>query len=90
MNILNLPDQIQDNILINVGGGTQLELVCKNWYFKCRSKYVKKKREPCICFKGYAFSKKCKSKEHFCMCHKGMKEIMFCKGKDTRVSVLED
>ena len=65
MNILDLPDQIQEKILIKVGGGTPLELVCKSWYIICRSKYVKKKRKPCLCFKGYDFSKKCKSTSHY-------------------------
>ena len=68
--IQNLPSELLDDIFIKVGGGTQLELVCKKWNYKCKSKYLNRKRTKCICFKGLDFSKKCDSISHFCMCNK--------------------
>lgn len=60
----------------------------------CRSKYVKKRRKPCLCFicksktyhpcicsKSPLHVLHCKSKHHPCICKGGSHHVRYCRGK---------
>lgn len=79
MNILDLPEEIQQRILILTGRTSKIELVCKKWYEFSQSKYIKKRRHICICKKKK--KEKCLSIDHFCVCNLGLEKAMFCKSK---------
>ena len=51
---------------------------------------MKKKRKPCICFKGFDYLKICESINHFCICKTGIKNTMFCKADKHPCLCLED
>ena len=70
MNILRLPREIQEKILLYVGGGTEFNRVCSLWYRFSKESYLQKKIVPCICRNSFENIQNCKALSHFCVCCK--------------------
>lgn len=81
MNILRLPREIQEKILLYVGGGTEINRVCSLWYKFSKESYLQKKIVPCICRSSFENIQNCRASSHFCVCGENdLKYAMFCKG----------
>ena len=79
MNILELPTEVQENILSNVDKETRLQLVCKLWNEICKKKYVSKMRPICLCDTKFIF--KCPTTMHKCICNLGTYSTIHCKAR---------
>ena len=49
MNIISLPIEIQERILINVNEETKIELVCRLWNEICKKEVIVNRRFGCVC-----------------------------------------
>ena len=49
MNILSLPVELQENILVNIPHETKIELVCRLWNEICKKEVIVNRRFSCIC-----------------------------------------
>ena len=93
MNILSLPTEIQEKILVNINEETKIELVCRLWNNICKKEVIVNRRFQCVCLE-VCFSpksiKQCKSKRHKCICKNGPHHAKFCKGTSHPCICLDD
>ena len=82
MNILSLPIEIQEKILVNINEETKIELVCRLWNDICKKEVIVNRRFQCVCLE-VCFSpksiKQCKSKRHKCICNYSVHHAIVCK-----------
>lgn len=82
MNILSLPTEIQEKILVNINEETKIELVCRLWNNICKKEVIVNRRFQCVCLE-VCFSpksiKQCKSKRHKCICNYSVHHAIVCK-----------
>ena len=77
MNIIELPIEIQENIIIHVDKQTQIQLVCKLWNEICKKKPISNKRDDCTCLDNVY---KCTTFFHKCICPMGSFSSINCRG----------
>ena len=82
MNIISLPIEIQERILINVNEETKIELVCHLWNEICKKEVIVNQRFHCICLElpltAGPFDQ-CKSKRHKCICNLSVHHARVCR-----------
>ena len=82
MNILSLPIEIQERILININEETKIELVCHLWNEICKKEVIVNQRFHCNCLELRLTAgpfDQCKSKRHKCICNLSVHHAGVCR-----------
>jgi hypothetical protein len=82
MNILSLPVELQEKILVNIPHETKIELVCHLWNKICKKEVIVNRRFSCICLELRLTAgpfDKCKSSRHKCICNLSVHYARVCR-----------
>ena len=82
MNILSLPVELQEKILVNIPHETKIELVCHLWNEICKKEVIVNRRFSCICLEVCLSPRsfdQCKSKRHKCICNLSVHRARVCR-----------
>tara|TARA_B110000305_G_C19071765_1_gene461993 strand:- start:158 stop:559 length:402 start_codon:yes stop_codon:yes gene_type:complete len=80
LKILDLPIEIQENILVNIDTNTKLESVCLLWNEICKKNVIKNVRIPCVCTKSPHHAMVCNGMGHPCICIGSPHHALRCRG----------
>ena len=78
-NIIDLPIEIQENILVNIDTNTKLESVCLLWNEICKKNVIKNVRIPCVCTKSPHHAMVCNGMGHPCIYNGNLNYDLNCK-----------
>ena len=82
MNILSLPVELQEKILVNIPHETKIELVCHLWNKICKKEVIVNRRFSCICLELQLTAgpfDECKSSRHKCICNLSVHHARVCR-----------
>ena len=82
MNILSLPVELQEKILVNIPHETKIELVCHLWNEICKKEVIVNQRFHCNCLELRLTAgpfDQCKSKRHKCICNLSVHHSRVCR-----------
>ena len=82
MNILSLPVELQEKILVNIPHETKIELVCHLWNEICKKEVIVNRRFSCICLEVCLSPRsfdQCKSSRHKCICNLSVHYARVCR-----------
>ena len=82
MNILSLPVELQEKILVKISDETKIELVCHLWNEICKKEVIVNQRFHCNCLELRLTAgpfDQCKSKRHKCICNLSVHHAGVCR-----------